>query len=234
MSVDNQEQVIEKIKERACVKRDVYDNLISQFEALKEVVKEYADELKENIHDVDERLEISYVEKSPYQINLTIAGDILIFYMHSNVFQFDQTNHVWNTSYVKEDSNNAFAGNILIYNFLADSFRLNRMNDLGYMIARVFVNKEDHFLIEGQKQIGYLYNDYVNNVLDKATWRKVLESALLYTLDFNLFVPPYSAVNVTSVAEVHQLGSKHTMTTGKRFGFQFSNSDADSTGDKVG
>lgn len=220
--MSNQEAVIAAIKSRACVKRDVYDNLSSQFADLKVVIKEYIDELKEVIHAVDERLEIKFEEKSPFQYNLTIAGDIIIFYMHSNVFQFPQNHHIWKTSYVKEDADRAFSGSILIYNFLADSFRLKRLNDIGYLIARIFINKEDHFIIDGKKQMGYLFNDYVNTHMTNEEWRRVLEQSLLYALDFNLYVPPYNAVDVASVAQVMELGQKHSLRTGKRFGFQFS------------
>ena len=73
------------------------------------------------------------------------------------------------------------------------------MNDMGYMIARVFINKDDHYLVEGRRQLGYLYNDFVNEILDRKAWRKIFESALLYSLDFDLLVPPYDQVNTTSV-----------------------------------
>jgi hypothetical protein len=99
------------------------------------------------------------------------------------------------------------------------------MNDVGYMIGRVFVNKEDHYLVEGRRQLGYLFNDFVNGHLDKETWKKILESALLYSLDFNLLVPPYNQVNTTSVMEINQIGVTHSLKTGKRFGFQFSVDD---------
>jgi len=232
MSEDNQAVVVDLIKERACTKRDVYDNLIKQFKDLRKVVKKYAEELTETISALDKRLEIKFEDKGDFQFNLTIAGDIVIFYMHSNVFQFSQNHHIWNSSYVQEDSNNAFTGNILIYNFLADSFRLKRLDDIGYLIARVFVNKDDHFLVDGQRQMGYLYNDFVHAQLDKATWRRILESALMYTLDFNLYVPPYQAVNTASVHDVMSLGSRHPLKTGKRFGFQFG-AEGETPGDKV-
>lgn len=214
--------LIDTIKERACLKRNVYENTVTQFESLKEALKEFVEELDQKVHAFDKRLEVKYEEKGPFECRLTLAGDTLIFYMHSNVFQFDQTHHIWNTSYVKEDASRGYCGVIRVYNFLADSFRLNRMNDVGYMIARIFVNKEDHFLVEGRRQMGYLYNDYVNNHLDKETWKSILESSLLYSLDFDLLVPPYQQVNTTSVLEINEVGSRHSMKTGKRFGFQFS------------
>jgi len=231
MAIDNQELVIKAIKERACVKRDVYENLLKQFESLKAVVQNYASELEETIGGMDKRLEVKFEEKSKYQFNLTIAGDIIIFYMHSNVFQFPHSHHAWKTSYVKEDESRSFTGSILIYNFLADSFRLKRLNDIGDMIARVFVDRDDHFLVDGQKELGYKYNNYVNGVLTPDTWKSILESALLFAMDFNLFIPPYQAVNMATVHNIMELGNRHGPTTGKRFGFQFYKEDE--VGDKV-
>ncbi|NNK80812.1 MAG: hypothetical protein HKO93_04875 [Flavobacteriales bacterium] len=225
MPGENKDLLIETIKERSCLKRNVYENTIKQFNILKSTLNQFAQELDKKVHSFDQRLEIKYEELSNFECRLTMAGDTLVFYMHSNVFQFDPGHHVWNSSYVKENENRAFCGVIHIYNFLADSFRLRRMNDVGYMIGRVFVNHEDHYLVEGKRQLGYLFNDFVNSHLDKTAWKRILESALLYSLDFNLLVPPYNQVNTTSVLEISQIGVTHTLKTGKRFGFQFSVDD---------
>jgi len=219
--------LIDTIKERACLKRNVYENTIKQFECLKEVLREFTDNLAQKVEEFDKRLEVKLEEVSPTECRLTVAGDTLIFYMHTNVFQFDQSHHIWNTSYVKEDDSRAYTGVIHVYNFLADSFRYNRRNDLGYMIARVFVNKEDHYLVQGRKQLGYLFNDFINSTLDKETWGRILESSMLYSLDFDLLVPPYKQVNTASVHDINDLKTQNGLPTGKRFGFQFSTSDED-------
>ena len=44
---------------------------------------------------------------------------------------------------------------INIYNFLSDSFVYDRERDLGYLVARVFLNKEGHFFVQGKKQLGF-------------------------------------------------------------------------------
>lgn len=218
---DTRELLINTIKERSCKKRNVFENTITQFEDLKSALKEFADELDEKVHAFDKRLEVKFEVKNDNECRLTMAGDVLVFYMHSNVFRFDPDHHVWTSSYVKEDESRGYCGTIHIYNFLADSFRLNRRNDLGFMIGRVFINEENHFLVEGRKQMGYLYNDFVNNILDHAMWRRIMESALLYSLDFDLQVPPYDQVDTTTVQAVNNLASDNQTRTAKRFGFQF-------------
>ena len=42
-----------------------------------------------------------------------------------------------------------YCGVINMYNFLSDSFKYNRENDLGYLIGRMFINKENTF-VEGK------------------------------------------------------------------------------------
>src|SRR5574340_1141800 len=57
---------------------------------------------------------------------------------HTNVFEFDTRHLVWKTSYVKEKATRSFCRMINVYNFLPDSFKYNRANDLGYLVARIF------------------------------------------------------------------------------------------------
>jgi hypothetical protein len=223
----DRQEVIDLIKKRSCAKRNVYENTKRQFKVFRTVLDKYAEELANQVHSFDERLEVKYESHSDFESRLTFAGDTLVFFMHSNAFQFDAEHHIWKTSYVKEDETRAYCGIIHVYNFLADSFRMNRMNDMGYLIARIFVNKENHFLVEGRKQMGYLFNDFVNSQLDERTWEEVLNAAMHYSLDFDLFVPPYDHVVTTTVSEMSMLSTSNSLKTGKRFGFQFGMDDKD-------
>ena len=75
--------------------------------------------------------------------------------MHTNTFYL-KNHHIWNSSYVKEDKYRAYCSVINVYNFLSDSFKYNRVNDLGFMIGRIFINKEKHFFTEGNGRMSFL------------------------------------------------------------------------------
>jgi len=226
-SHQNDHSLLSMIKNRSCLKRDVYENIVDQFEDLKSVLKAYAEDLKKNIHSFDERIRVKYIEKSEAEVHLVVAGDILVFHMHTNVFQFGNHHHIWQSSYVKENPNNGFVGTIHIYNFLNDSFEHNRYNDLGYLIARLFINKDDHYFTEGKGELGYKFNDFVNAKMNKESWIEIIETCLMYTLDFNLYVPPYNKINVVTVGEIMEKGASLQIKTGKRMGFQFSDETAE-------
>jgi len=218
---ETQSLIVNTIKEKSVLKQNVFSNMALNFKVLKRALKELAHDLENEMDDVDNRITISYREKGDYEAQLKIAGDVLVFHMHTNVFKFDNSNGLWKTSYLSEDNNRGYCGVINVYNFLSDSFKYNRMNDLGYLIARLFINNENHFMVQGKRQLGFLYNDFVNSVIDKDKMRAVLESAVLYTLDFDLFMPPYDAVKQVSVYEMTELSNNMQIKTGKRLGFQF-------------
>lgn len=217
-----QELIAKLVQERSCLKQDVYAKTKETFDILKEVLNEVIQELEARFLDQDKRLEFYFRDKGEFEAEIKVAGDVLIFHMHTNIFQFDRSHGVWNSSYLKEDELNGYVGMINVYNFLADSFKFNRKNDLGYMIARMFINHEGHFLVQGKRQLGYLYNDFLNSVVDRAKLKAVVESALIYTIGFDLYTPPYQDVQQVTVGQMEALSQNLSLSTGKRLGFKFS------------
>jgi len=216
------EIIIQTIKDKACLKRNVFENLVKQWDKFKDVIQEYHKNVQKEIHGFDERIRAEYTSKGEYDCRLTVGGDTLVFHMHTNVFQFDQGSHIWKTGYIKEDETRSFVGIIHVYNFLHDSLKMNRVNDLGYMIARIFINKDNHFLVEGKRQLGYLYNDFIHNKFEESQMRSLVQNSLLYTLGFDLYVPPYNEIQMLTVSQIQELSSNLKIQTGKRLGFQFS------------
>ncbi|MFY9309987.1 MAG: hypothetical protein WAQ28_13140 [Bacteroidia bacterium] len=215
------ELILKTLREKSTMKQDVYDNTFKAFKLMKSVAKALVAEYKAEIAAIDKRVVIEYRDKGEFEFELRVAGDLLIFAMHTNIFDFDKTHQIWKSSYVKDEPTRSFCGIINIYNFLNDSFLYNRINDLGYVIGRVFVNKENHYFIEGKRQLGFLYNDFVHAVIDAKAVRSVLESTILYCLNFDLFTPPFDAIKEVSVSDMQAATESMQIKTGKRLGFRF-------------
>ncbi len=217
------ELILEMLEEKACLKQDIYQNTTESFKQLKAALQEVIQEAKDVFDKKDSRVKLEYSDKGAYEAQITVGGDVLLFYMHTNVFKFESTNSLWKTSYLEEDASRGFVGVIHIYNFLADSIRYNRLHDSGYLIARIFVNRDDHFLVQGKRQLGFLYNDFTNSSLDKNQMKEIIQSAIIYTLDFDLYTPPYQDVQEVSVQQIEAVSQHLNVKTGKRLGFKFSN-----------
>ncbi len=222
----SKELILRSLQEKAGLKLDVYRNLESAFKNLKAQLKQLESEIRSDISRFDKRVTVKYIDRGPFDAEFRISDDVLIFSMHTNIFTFDPSHGIWKNSYVKENGLRAFVGMISVYNFLTDSFNFNRINDMGYLIARIFMNNEMHFFVEGKRQLGFLYNDFGSSRLDPAGLRSIIESAVLYSLNFDIFTPPFDEVKVLSVQEVVEKKMSSLITTGKRLGFKFQ-SDSD-------
>lgn len=215
------ELIIETLSEKSVVKKDVYKITNSVFSDFNKAAQEIAIDLQEKTARIDPRLEISFKEKGSGEFLLQIAADVLVFAAHTNVFDFDKSHQIWNSSYLKEDPSRSYCGVIHIYNFLSDSYEFHRMEDVGYLIARVFINKEKHYFVEGKRQLSFLYNDFANKVISSKDITSIIESAILYSMDFDLLTPPYDSIKQVSVAEMHEWSKNLGNKTGKRLGFKF-------------
>ena len=219
--------LIKTFTEKATLKNQIYQNTLKTFKQLRVVLKQMAADLKKEISQHSKDIVVEYKEQGEFMVELKFAGDVLIFVMHTNIFHFEKDHYIWKQSYIDKDNTRSYCGMINVYNFLADSFKYNRINDAGYMVARLFVNKENHYFVEGKRQLGYLYNDFPNALIDRTAVRAIVESAILYSLSFDLLTPPYDTVKELSVQDMNDASLYLNVKTGKRVGFRFQASDED-------
>jgi hypothetical protein len=220
-TLESRDLILKTLTEKSTMKQNVYDNTFEVFQMLKEVLREITEDFNKDLKKSDNRIALEFRDTEKFECELKIAGDMLIFNMHTNVFEFDRNHGVWKISYVQENEMSSYSGIINVYNFLSDSFKYSRFDDLGYLIARLFVNKDNHYFVEGKRQLGFLYNNFGNETIDKISLRKIVESAILYTLNFDLLVPPYDSVKIASVAQMMERKNNSKIATGKRVGFKF-------------
>jgi hypothetical protein len=221
--MDSSEKILNKLTRKAAAKQEVYRVCKSFFDQLKEVISELSDELGKEVSPVDKHVEIKYTDKGEFEIELKFSGDTLIFHMHSNTFSFDKSHQIWNSSYVKEDEYRSYCGVINVYNFLSDSFKYNRVNDLGYLLGRIFINKEKHFFTDGNGRMSFLYNNFQNDILDKDILKGIVQELMLHAMDFELITPPYKDVQVVSLHQINEMSQKMKLKTAKKLGFKFTN-----------
>jgi len=215
------ELILETLKEKGSLKQNVFRKTTAVFKDFKTEAQNLIGELEVDMKKFDKEISIQFIDKGEYEFHIKFGGDILVFFMHTNVFDFEKSHNIWNSSYVKEDELRSYCGMINVYNFLADSFKYNRVNDLGYLVGRVFVNKDLHYFVEGKRQLSFLYNDFVNEVISKEKIKSIIESTILYTLDFDLLTPPYDNMKEVSVIDVIEVTNAMNIKTGKRLGFKF-------------
>jgi len=214
-------EIVDLLRNKSSLKLDVLENAKQVFKLFKNESELLASALQKKIKEFDSRLTIEFKEKGDYYFELKIAGDLLVFTLHSNIFQFEKNHYLWQSKYIKENPNAIFCGQISVYNFLADSMKFNRQNDIGYPIARFFINKDRHYFAEGKGSINLKHGNFSSQVIKEEIIRLIIESLILYCMDFDLYVPPFQSLQELSVSEVTQTNDFMSSKTGKRLGFKF-------------
>lgn len=203
------------------LKQDIFGITLETMQLFKDCAKGFEELYRNNYADEHEDVTVLYTNKNQYQFQLKFAGDVLVFLMHSNIFEFSRDHEVMRTPYIREDKTRSYCGMIQVFNFLGDSFKYNRINDLGYMIGRILVNKEGHYYVEGKRELASVLNNFSANKITKEAVQQILESAIEYTINFDLLVPDYDEMKIITVDDILQIEDQNMMKTGKRLGFRF-------------
>ena len=219
-------QVIQQLLEKkAALKQDIFQDTKGNFERFKSHIVEEVEELRKSVKD--SRVRLSVELKGEFQIMVYIGSDVLIFQMHSNIFRLPDEHALWKTDYLKEDAERGYFGIINIYNFLADSYLKNRLNDVGYLIGRIFINKDENYMVEGKGQLGFLFRDLTREKINEAIMKHIIHVSFVYALEFDLLTPPYELVSKATVIQMIETNANESIQTGKRLGFKFEAEDKD-------
>ncbi len=217
------QKLFREVIEKSSMKQEVFNATQEAFGLFKTISEqmgaEYTKTAKKLKPDQDILLEME--EHGTFEFSLKFGSDILFFLMHSNIFEIPRDHNVMRSTYIKEDKERSYCGIIHIYNFLSDSFKYNRLNDLGYLIGRVLINKEQHYFIEGKSELGFLYKNFRNSIITPESVDKIITAAMRYTIGFDLLTPPYDQVKLIRVEDMKNTLDNITFKTGKRLGFKF-------------
>lgn len=222
MDTEKQE-IIKRLSEKSTIKYQAYDNTLAVFESMKKLVSDISIDIKKSTENLPITIPVEYHERGKFEFELKVAADLVLMTMHSNIFKMPDAHFTRQTNYVKENVLRGYCGVINIYNFLADSFKYNRFNDVGFLIGRIFVNYENHYFVEGKKQLGFLFNDFTNQTINEQFIRKIINTSILFSIELDVVAPPIDNIQSISVGEMTEITSSISLKTGKKLGFRFDN-----------
>lgn len=211
--------LVDLLKNKTALKLDIYRNTIEWFKLFKLELLSCTELIRKEIPD--ERIRLRVVDKGDAEVQLFIGSDVIIFNMHTNIFQLERTEYASQSSYVQRNPLNGYCGIINVYDFLADSYEFNRSYDVGYLISRIFINRENHFLMEGKGELDFIYKDFMHQVLSVDIIKDIILRVSIHALDFDLFTPPYESVQTATVQDLQAFNYSSKLKTGKRLGFKF-------------
>lgn len=221
-SIPLRKKILETIVSKSTLKQKVFDNTFATFNDLKETLLEMASEMDDQLDGLlDRRVRLEYRDRGKFEAQIQVANDLLIFQMHTDVFEFEPNHVIWQNPYVQTDQDNSYCGVINIYNFLSDSFKFNRNADEGYLIGRIFINREKCYFVEGKQQTSMRPMQFGKAEIDSEALVRILESAIYYALHFDLLLPSYDDNKRVTVDQFNTKLDNSKFVTGKRLGYDF-------------
>ena len=103
---EKKQAIVGTLKEKSVLKQRVYDRTFEAFCQVKDILKSFAKEANVSLGKIDSRVNLEFTDRSIFDAQLKVAGDILFFSMHSNIFQFDREHPAWKTPYIQKNKYN--------------------------------------------------------------------------------------------------------------------------------
>ena len=120
-------ELIQKMLEnKSTAKQITYKKLLSAFETLSKEAKRVITELKKRIKPGDHDVTVDYKRVNDHEFQVKLAGDLLIFVLHTNIVTFEESHDVMKDPYIRESEINRYFGQIMVYNFMSDSVKFNK------------------------------------------------------------------------------------------------------------
>lgn len=207
------------LESKSTAKQATYRHIVEAFSILSHEAKSVIDELAKRAHPEDKDVTVEFNVVNEHEFDVKLAGDMLIFVMHTNIVTFEETHPIMKEEYIQQNEVNRYFGQIMIYNFMADSLKFNRTNDPGYLLARIMINHENRFFIEGEKQLAE-FNAISEGPITEERLRDIVKLVLRMAIENDLIAPPYTQVKSITLLQKRE----HTPELGgaKKIGFRMS------------
>ncbi|MBI1768972.1 MAG: hypothetical protein HYR67_11415 [Bacteroidetes bacterium] len=208
------------LESKSTAKQVTYKNLLAAFKSLGKESKRIIGELKKKAKPGDEDVTVDFKQVTEHEFDVKLAGDLLVFVLHTNIVTFDDTHPVMQSEYIKQKEVNRYFGQIMVYNFMSDSIKFNRVNDPGYLLARLLINHEGRYVIEGEGRLGSLAHQISEATISENELNILVKLSLMIAIENDLMAPPFPEVKFITLFQKNE--KTQELGGGQKIGFRMS------------
>jgi hypothetical protein len=220
---DHLHYITQLLESKSAAKQTTYKHLLAAFSMLQKEAQRITTELKKHANPNDKDVTIEFKAISEHEFHVKLAGDLLIFVLHTNIVTFREDHFIMQHPYMTLKEVNRYFGQIMIYNFMSDSLKFNRVNDPGYLLARLMINHENRFFIEGEGQLATLFNQISDIPLSQETLDALVKISLAIAIENDLVALPYPDVKFITLYQ--KLEHTPDLGGGQKIGFRMNYED---------
>lgn len=208
-------KILEKLQTTTKLKLNLLEETQKVFDDCLAICEQLALDLRV---EESKNIPIKVERINEYEFIFRIGADVLVFILQSNVVRLPDETYLCKSKYLKDDVTLRFFGQILIYNFLADTITYGRLDDPGYLICRILINRERKFFIEGDRKIVYSFPELKENPLSHEKLRTLVELLTEAALDNDLLAPAFQDIMLITYNQ--KLEHTSSMGNPQKIGFE--------------
>lgn len=210
------------LESKSTAKQTAYKHIRRAFSVLEAESRAVVEELKRRAKPSDKDVTVEFNSINAQEFDVKLAGDMLIFVMGTNIVTLEESHSIMKEDYILQNEVNRYFGQIMIYNFMAESLKYNRTNDPGYLLARIMINHEDRFFIEGEREL-QSYNQISEAPVTDEDLKKVVKIVLKMAIENDLVAPAFTEVKAITLNQKRD----HNLELGgaQKIGFKMSYED---------
>ena len=207
------------LESKSTAKQTAYKHICRAFSVLEKESKSVVEELKRRANPSDKDVTVEFNTINAQEFDVKLAGDMLIFVLGTNIVTLEESHPIMKEDYIRENEVNRYFGQIMIYNFMAESLKYNRTNDPGYLLARIMINHENRFFIEGERELES-YNQMSEVPVTDEDLQMVVRIVLKMAIENDLVAPAFTEVKAITLNQKRD----HNLELGgaQKIGFKMS------------
>jgi len=217
---DPLERIRTMLEYKSTAKQITYKKLLTAFDILAKESKRIITELKKKVKPGDSDVTLDFRKINAHEFQMKAAADMVIFVLHTNIVTFDDAHEIMKDPYIRAAELNRYFGQIMIYNFMSDSLEFNRLNDPGYLLARLLINHEGRYIIEGEGKLGVVFSHISDSPITEADLIILVKLALTLAIENDLTALPYPQVKFITLNQ--KLEKTQELGAGSKIGFRMS------------
>ncbi len=217
---DPLDQIQRLLENKSAAKQITFRKLLTSFDLLAKESKRVAAELKKKAKPGDQDVTVGFERINEHEFQIKLAGDMLVFVLHTNIVTFEDSHDVMKDPYILAADINRYFGQIMIYNFMSDSIKFHRVNDPGYLLARLLINHDGRYVIEGEGKLGVVFSHISESAITEHDLNILVKLALTLAIENDLMAPPYPQVKFITLHQ--KLEKTQELGAGQKIGFRMS------------
>jgi len=205
---------------KSSIKQETYRHICDTFKGLRQEAEHIITDINAKTDMKDRDITLAVTDVSEQEFHVKVAGDLLAFFLHTNIITLSDDYEYNKSEYVLENPHRKYLGQINVYNFMADSLKYNRVNDPGYLVTRLMVNHEQRFIVEGDRQVNFLFEPVSSKPIDQADLNILTHLIITQAIENDLVAPPFNQIRGLTLQQ--KMARTEVVGAGHKIGFQMS------------